>query len=344
MLMELHFKDRSMSPPHLSRHACPRGRPAGFTLVELLVVIAIIGILIAMLLPAVQAAREAARRTQCLNNLKQVALSAQNHAAAKKRLPQGAQNSVPFAAFSPSRQSWYPYLLPYLEEGAALGRYDFKLGPMVNYSTANSATAGAPCNIVMNTFLCPSDQEGAKTGSFPWGYFSFGNYPAFFGGLTYGGANPNVILKTQRAAFGINWGARIPDIVDGSSKTMFFGEYLRSTGTTNPDGYCHDERGMLWQSDEPGGGSIMTYSSPNSSTRDVFYPDWWCVHRPRQNLPCIVGSTSGLDHTATARSMHQGGVQIALADGSSRFVSENISLAIWQAMVTIAGGEVVELP
>jgi prepilin-type processing-associated H-X9-DG protein len=103
--------------------------------------------------------------------------------------------------------------------------------------------------------------------------------------------------------------------------------------------YHDDQRGMLWQADEPGGGSIMAAISPNSNTPDVFQPDSWCPNSTPTNFPCVVGSTNGLDHTAGARSMHPGGVSVAYADGSARFIDENISLNIWKALVTIAGGE-----
>ena len=103
-----------------------------------------------------------------------------------------------------------------------------------------------------------------------------------------------------------------------------------------------DQRGMLWQSDEPGGGILLTKLSPNSSTPDVFYPDSWCVNRPDQ--PCITGSTDGNDHTAGARSQHAGGVYVAMGDGSVHFIANAIDLGVWRAMATIAGNEPVQAP
>lgn len=322
---------------------------SGFTLVELLVVIAIIGTLVALLLPAVQAAREAARRSQCSNNLKQLALATHNHVGAYRQFPQGCRNQT--FPFGKPRQGWYPYILPYLEEQNVLTKYDFNLNKQangtysadVNYGTANSATATSPTNALVTTMLCPSD-IGITNAQFTWGYFSFGNYPAVFGGLTLGGADPLTILPTQRAAFGVNFGATFADFRDGTSKTMIYAEYLRSTGETNSSGQVADQRGMLWQSDEPGGGSVFTALSPNSSTKDIFYPSWWCIDRSERNLPCTIGNSTGTDHTAGARSLHPGGAIVAMGDGSVQFVDDSIALSIWQAMATIAGGEVVEIP
>jgi prepilin-type N-terminal cleavage/methylation domain-containing protein len=313
-----------------------------FTLVELLVVIAIIGILVALLLPAVQAAREAARRTQCSNNLKQVALAALNYEAAQKSFPKGTiSQSIPWGA---PRQSWYPYLFAYIEEQAIADRYDFNLfknaqgvyTALINYDSPHSSKPDALTNVVVGSYLCPSD-NGAVQGYFPWGYFSFGNYPAVFGGDDLE-EHMRKIRPNRRGVFGFNFGARIKDITDGTTNSLMFAEYLRSTGEQS-GGYTVDERGMLWQSDEPGGGSVFTKLSPNSSTPDIFFPNWWCVNRPQENRPCVVGATNGRDHTAAARSLHPGGLFVALADGSVQFISDVINLPIWQSMSTIAGNE-----
>jgi prepilin-type processing-associated H-X9-DG protein len=154
--------------------------------------------------------------------------------------------------------------------------------------------------------------------------------------------DPSTLKGTQRAAFGFNFGARFADFLDGTSKTMIFGEYLRSTGELAVRNI--DQRGMLWQADEAGGGSIMAKVAPNSSTPDVFYPHSWCINRPERNQPCVIGSTNGSDHTAGSRSRHPGGVHVAMGDGAVRFVSDSVSLTVWQAMGTIAGAEPVEFP
>ena len=203
----------------------PQTQNNAFTVVELLVVVTIIGILTALLLPAVQVAREAVRRTQCSSNLRQVGLALMGHAEAKGRFPEGAISQAP--PFGPPRESWFPLLLPYMEEQNALNNYDFSLASTgdANYGNANSNTPGAATNVVVSAFLCPSD-AGIKQGQWSWGYFSLGNYLPFFGGNDVGESIPTVLPSNRRAAFGYNFGAAFSDFRDGTSNTMVFGEYL----------------------------------------------------------------------------------------------------------------------
>jgi prepilin-type processing-associated H-X9-DG protein len=138
-----------------------------------------------------------------------------------------------------------------------------------------------------------------------------------------------------RGAFGVNWGAKIVQIIDGTSNTMIMGEYLRGRGATN------DQRGLHW-GDQPGYGHIYASGNPNTSTPDTIYVGW-CDNQPAQNLPCISGD-SGPNNVAYSRSRHAGGVNVLFGDGTVRFVSQSISNTTWRAMATMAGAETVTLP
>src|SRR5207237_2240810 len=149
---------------------------------------------------------------------------------------------------------------------------------------------------------------------------------AFFGDRNYGAA----FARTSRpAAFGINHGARLVDITNGTSQTMIFGEYL--TGLPHaaaPD----DLRGVHWI-DVPGMSQLYTHAAPNSAIPDLFNPSArFCppsYNRPDLNLPCGGGSVDEM--TAASRSRQPGGLSVLTADGSARFVSQNINLETWQA-------------
>lgn len=239
--------------------------------------------------------------------------------------PKATQNGG--ALFGGNRQGWFPYMLPYIEQDGVGRLYDPTIGP---FGTTNSNTPASPTNVVISTAVCPSDPSLLR-GAYPWGYFALGNYPDFFGGRDLGTAL--AATPAQRAAFGIDYGARVADILDGPSNSLLMGEYLRSVDSAN------DQRGMLWQADEPGGGHFYAFSPPNASTPDVFYPAYWCIDRPTQNLPCVTGSTTGTDHTATARSRHPDDVSVLLGDGSTRFVTNAVNPTTWRNLVTIAGDE-----
>ncbi len=334
-----------------------RGDSSGFTLVELLVVIAIIGILIGLLLPAVQAAREAARRMQCGNNLKQIGVAMHNYHAVHGRFPAAfVYNKEPgcegsstnqrevgdrgICIYNPPHFSYFQFLYPYLEQSALYDRMDFTLpgepwGPL----DWPEEVRGAP----VPTLLCPSDSQSrtytpaASTGGLPLAPKS--NYLAFFSGDDYGDVGLAFAgkLPGRQAVFGMNYGARIAEIRDGTSNTMAMGEYL-----TGPD---DNLRGTPW-TPRVGASMIFTKVTPNSSADDVLADTRYCGpqhDQPSKNLPCRL-TTDGFRHidtTAAARSRHPGGVHVLLCDGSVRLVNENLNLQIWQDLSAINDGRVL---
>ncbi|MEE8301613.1 MAG: DUF1559 domain-containing protein [Candidatus Tectomicrobia bacterium] len=316
----------------MDTRANERHRRCGFTLVELLVVIAIIGILVSLLLPAVQAAREAARRAQCQNHMKQLVLALLNRHDALGSFPQGTVWNDRDIYYDPPRATWSYTIYPYLEEDSVYQQLpkSARSQEWFPWWDEISLSEGSPTRVVIPVWLCPSD-NGALLNTQPWGTFSLGNYHAFFGGLNLGGA----VLghRFELGPMGINFGARMKDIIDGTSKTMILGEYLRSRGGPM------DQRGMIW-GDQPSYGSVYTQLSPNSGSPDLIYQGW-CDNQPAANLPCIQGD-SGPNNTAAARSAHPGGVFVAVADGSVRFVGDTVDLVnVWRPLVTIAGQEVI---
>jgi len=176
---------------------------AGFTLVELLVVIAIIGILVALLLPAVQSAREAARRTQCISGLKQLEIAAQNYHSARKSFPVGMQMKPGLAA---TEATFFVRLLPYLEEQALYDQWDFK-NP-ANNVTADASTSRAATKIAVLT--CPSDQFEANPYALPGGPAAFpgqtspGAVAGMYSGTSYAGNYGEGSYYTQFSLFPIN--------------------------------------------------------------------------------------------------------------------------------------------
>jgi prepilin-type N-terminal cleavage/methylation domain-containing protein len=306
-------------------------RRAAFTLIELLVVIAIIAILIGLLVPAVQQVRESANRTQCQNNLKQIGLALHSYHDTYKRFPKGlVWNSGNY--YDSPRTGWNYSIFPYLEQGNLFRRLPPSAARQQWYPwwSAEATAPDGPTRVSIPIWLCPSD-DGALFDTQSWGVFSLGNYHVFFGGMNLGEAR--VVPINQRAAFGVNFGARIAEFRDGTSNTMILGEYLRSRGAGN------DQRGLVW-GDQPGYGHLYTQLSPNSSSPDLLYVGW-CDNQPGANMPCINGDY-GPNNTVAARSQHLGGVNVTLGDGSVRFVTNSVDLlSVWRPLATIAGGEVI---
>ena len=202
----------------------------------------------------------------------------------------------------------------------------------------------APTRTVVRTLQCPSDGLGGNWSIYAPGgrelaTWNHSNYLAFFGDRNFGAGLPQAVVPNQRAAFGINYGARLVDITNGTSQTMIFGEYL--TGLP-PSEAPDDLRGVHWI-DVPGMSQLYTQAAPNSAIPDLFNPAArFCppsYNQPDLNLPCAGGSVNEM--TAASRSRHRGGVNVLKADGSVHFVSQNINLSTWQAMGSISGGEIV---
>ncbi|MEX2169196.1 MAG: DUF1559 domain-containing protein [Pirellulales bacterium] len=324
--------------PACKRITSPRPRSRGFTLVELLVVIAIIGILVALLLPAVQAAREASRRTKCANTLKQWATAMHLHHDAKSTLPSGGYSSN--GLDTGNRHGWPPYLWPYIEEGPLADRYDYSVSyvtPPNGYPLTHPVASeidNAPSNTPLALYYCASDR-GPAFYRFRYGTVR-GNYFVNWGPMVFQPPHP---VPTFRAPFGFkNYRSRdlpirsnFKDFIDGTSSTLILSEAIMHPRDESADG-----RGEILN--DVGDGVFMTLYTPNTSIPDA---QWgaWCD--PAPETPCTTaGGTGTRRQTYTsARSFHPGGVNVAFGDCHVTFIADDVSLAYWQAIGTMNGQE-----
>lgn len=367
------------SESRLSGNADQPPRRHGFTLVELLVVIAIIGILVALLLPAVQAAREAARNTECKNKIRQLVLAALNFESAIGRLPNGGAF---FGAVDPSRAdgkpfepvqinpsgnvrsgpNWAVLMLPYLEGTAIVDSVD---------TDAYFASGGVNRDwevireIRLEDYLCPSDEN-----SEPWidadgNSWQRGNYAANAGpawlnwsvnGCSFNGDNgdcnnggngawynsPGLSQAVGQASpvMSINFGARIPQISDGTTKTVMFGEVRAGVNENDPRG--------VWALGTAGS-SLLAASAmfdairPNdneSGADDLDSCDQIGIDQAelaRLGMGC---SNQAGNWQAQSRSQHPAGVNIGFCDGSTRTVIDDIDDQVWFNVLSAADGNV----
>jgi prepilin-type N-terminal cleavage/methylation domain-containing protein/prepilin-type processing-associated H-X9-DG protein len=324
-----------------------RVRRQAFTLVELLVVIAIVGVLVALLLPAVQAARESARRSQCSNNLRQMAVAALNFHDAKRTLPIARQGDE--EAFGQHTE-----LFPFMEESNITFLFDFSLRPNQN-----------PARFIdIPLFLCPSDIEDRMihvdegSNQFNWGK---NNYRANAGsefGLT--SESGQVTAKEDNnGLFLTNEAIRLAQVTDGTSHTALFSEAIRGDANDNlvePESdlfqipkndstkstqKVYERCTSLDLGSMVGNKKQTSFAGRNWINGNYMTTRYNHVMRPN-TWSCTRGNSPNNNGGAvTASSRHNDGVNLALADGSVRFVSSDITLEIWRALGTRDGEEVI---
>ncbi len=306
-------------------------RRSGFTLIELLVVIAIIGVLIALLLPAVQAAREAARRSQCTNNLKQIALAMHNYLDSRGALPAAQYLATSYSALTMA--------LPQLEQSPLFAALNCDL----TYDNPANTTV---MFTQISSFLCPSDfpnrlpSRGAAT-----------NYMANKGQqvLWLLPNGPNTGMPPADGVFFAESATRFAEISDGTSNTAFFSERCLADGSnaivSQPeDVFFHPAAPMT---PDQAHQMCLAHDVKNLAFQFPLFmgAPWLHGQHTYQHISQPNGRSCGffaaLRATMPPSSRHPGGVNVAMGDGSVRFIKQTISLPTWRALGTRSTGEVV---
>ncbi|QDU62437.1 hypothetical protein Pan216_33040 [Planctomycetes bacterium Pan216] len=315
----------------------------GFTLVELLVVIAIIGVLVGLLLPAVQQAREAARRMQCSNNLKQIGVALHNYHDEQGTLPIGSLFQDHASPWGSNRTSWLTRILPMLDRTSLFDQINFNRHP--GYGGDNSTAQATQ----INAFRCPSDPTrvvSTRTDYAPTNYVACignaigvngeGGDPSNTGKLCPAGYWCQVAFNNgqQRGVFSANSHTRFREVSDGLSKTMMVSEaiagfpHLRGSGGEFSDAETRtcvgsspttlNDRAYGWFGREFKNWTYSTLRTPNAKVDD-----------------CMRYDSLG---NFAARSYHPGGVHVLKVDGSVDFIGDSISLPVWQSLGEKADG------
>jgi prepilin-type N-terminal cleavage/methylation domain-containing protein len=333
-----------------------------FTLVELLVVIAIIGILVALLLPAIQAARAAGRRTQCMSNMRQVGLGLLNHHDSRGRFPHGTYNWIDYhlTAADPytlkeNRRCWLHDTMPYFEENTLFDLF-------AEHQRKGGIAYDFPyCSTPIPMLMCPDDPTNPKTVT--WTYSTIGvvgpppsldgigasqgfsgNYvtcsgDGFFNPGPPAGKPP--AYKNSAKLNGIFFAVskiKTKDITDGTSHTAMLSELILT-----PDVIDDDMRGRYYNPCG-GGANFTTLYPPNTSVPDKIN---WLSKQPVPEAPALTGGAGrwlAQDGYLSARSYHSGGVHMLAADLSVHFVPNDIDPVVYKSFGSRNGGEEGSMP
>jgi prepilin-type N-terminal cleavage/methylation domain-containing protein len=303
------------------------GTRRAFTLVELLVVIAIIGVLVALLLPAVQAAREAARRSQCTNNLRQVGLAIHSYESAFARLPtagQGTDFTRSPASTTFDQHSLFTVVLPYLEQGSTY--HNFNLSLPYNASPQNVTAAKQ----AIASFVCPTKAwRMAPTDQQAFGCTDYG--PVYYVDLDPATGLQNKALRAEGGI--VKGGGRIAEITDGLSNTVFVAEdngrdermQAKHVYLDPVDG----QKRRVWRWADPDCAYGISKTINNNET-------------PRGGPVTCPWDTNNCGPFEEIFSFHPSGANLLLGDGSCRFLSENLGATPLRALITRSGGEATE--
>jgi prepilin-type N-terminal cleavage/methylation domain-containing protein/prepilin-type processing-associated H-X9-DG protein len=351
-----------------------RSGQSAFTLIELLVVIAIIAVLIAMLLPAVQSAREASRRIQCTNNLKQLGLALHNYHESLQCFPFGKGDSystkIPDAPGF-ARWSGHSQLLPYLEQAPLFNAINFALPPEVPailepptpkwisaYQDPNRANATA-CRVALSAFLCPSDPAGPVIEDWKSGNNYYANEGSWLCDPSEQTPSQVFLGELPRGNLYYRSYVRMASMTDGTSQTACFSEKRRGSGTPDlrNDLFVMDfsntidevyrnckniDTPMNWISSSRLGATWavgdMTCTAYNHVSEPNTRTCWGCPHSVANFPPYpLVNMPVQLPPS----SYHPGGVNLLLCDGSVRYIKDGVALNVWRALSTRNGGEVI---
>ena len=326
----------------LTRHTYRR---QGFTLIELLVVIAIIAVLISLLLPAVQSAREAARRAQCVNNLKQIGLAMHNYHDTQGVFPHSRGLSTPGPGFPATATfSGLARLMPYMEQTNSFNTINFDWLPTDGPNITAQGTA-------VSTFNCPSDPQV----SLPPGQAGLNYRPCEGSGIlfTYGRSDTggaNASMPPPDGVFFSISNTSMASIADGTSNTAAWSERPKGDFT---NAVASEKLDLFWPKTFP-----ATPDAAVSDCRSVDSKNLGFQGSSTTGAPWIAGSISSCyNHAGTpntrscmfppgrilnnAASYHPGGVNMLLCDGSVRFVKDTVNVTAWRALGTRSGGEVI---